>query len=427
MNSETTYLTDLAAVLWPCGGLLGRGGGLLGRGGLPARGGDPTLPRDRTVPRDARRYRVREYLPVPSAHNPRVILPVANRYVATRGITAFSHRHTLRDRLRTTVLTAAFTSGLAPFLLRDRLHVGSGFTIEHALSSALDREVLVAIHLGPPRASRKPVLLLLTPAGRAVGYAKVGINDLTSRLVTAETRALRRLAHSRLQGITAPRLLHVGEWNGCPLLVQEALPVGHNTDRPNRRQLLRYVLRIAHLAPVSEHPLSRSPYLETLTSRIDALSARPEAPALRSALAQLPDVRVPFGAWHGDFTRWNIAATARRAFVWDWERLTFGVPVGFDALHYELNECVQAGVRPGVQQWLDRGIRLLRDPLMANAGIPNSAVSTVMALYLIDLATRYLHDRQAEGGGRLPAVDDWLLPALNGLGERAAREAPRAG
>jgi hypothetical protein len=46
-----------------------------------------------------------------------------------------------------------------------------------------------------------------------------------------------------------------------------------------------------------------------------------------------------------------------------------------------------------------------------------------MALYLIDLATRYLHDRQAESGGRLAAVDDWLLPALEGLQERAAHEA----
>ncbi|MBB4929728.1 hypothetical protein F4561_000548 [Lipingzhangella halophila] len=412
MNSETAYLTDLAEVLWPCGGLLGRGG-------------EHALPRDPARAHDGGRDRVREYLPVPSAHNPRVILPITNRYVAARGITAFAHRHTFRDRLRTSVLTTAFTSGLAPLLLRDRLHVGSGWTIEHALAAALDREVLIAIHIGPPRAARKPVLLLLTPAGRAVGYAKIGINDLTSRLVQAETQALRRLADSRLPGITAPRLLHVGEWNGRPLLVQEALPVGHQTDRPTRRQLLRCVLRIAHLDRVAERALSRSPYLETLNTRLDALSARPEAAALRAALYRLPDIRVPFGAWHGDLTRWNIAATARRAFVWDWERLRFGVPLGFDALHYELNECVQAGVRPGVRRWLDNGALLLRDPLLADAGLPSSAVSTVMALYLIDLATRYLHD-QVEGGGRLAAVDDWLLPALNGLRERAARETARA-
>ncbi|GAA0980346.1 phosphotransferase [Nocardiopsis tropica] len=403
MNSETTYLTDLAAVLWPCGGLLGPG--------------------DRGMRRRVRRDRGNQYLPVPSAHNPRVILPAYNRSAATRGITSFAQGHSLRERARTLLLTGAFATGMAPLLLRDRLYVGAGPGIEHALTAALDRDLSIAIHVGPPRANRKPVLLLLTPGGRTIGYAKVAVNDLTSRLVRAETRALRHLAGSPLRDVTVPRLLYEGEWNGHPLLVQEALPVGEQTDRPTRRQLLRCVTQITAVAGVRELRLSTSPYRHSLEERIVALGARPEAAPLRAALRRLPDVRVPFGAWHGDLTRWNIASTARRAFVWDWERLCLDAPAGFDALHYDLNECVQAGVHPGVHQWLDSGSRLLRDPLMSGTGLRPHTVSTVMALYLIDLATRYLHDRQAESGGRLAAVDDWLLPALEGLQERAAHEA----
>ncbi|WP_067965740.1 phosphotransferase [Nocardiopsis trehalosi] len=413
MNGETTYLTGLAEVLWPCGGLLGRGGEC-----TRPLGEHPPAPRAGVV---------REYLPVPSAHNPRVILPVTNRYAAARGIAAFAQRHSFRERVRTAVLTTAFASGVAPLLLRDRLHVGTGRTIEHALAAALDRDVVIAIHVGPPRANRKPVLLLLTPAGRTIGYAKIGVNDLTSRLVRAETRALRRLADARMRDVTVPRLLHAGEWNDHPLLVQEALPVGEQTDRPTRRQLLRCVLQISGLETVRDLPLSAAPYRRTLTQRISGLADRPEAPALRAALDRLPDVRLPFGAWHGDLTRWNIAGTPRRAFVWDWERLAFGVPVGFDALHYELNECVQHGVHPGVHRWLDTGARLLRDPLITGAGLRPDTVATVMALYLIDLATRYLHDRQQEAGGRLAAVDDWLLPALAGLEHRAVHEARHVG
>ncbi|MUL42295.1 aminoglycoside phosphotransferase [Streptomonospora sp. PA3] len=406
MNGETTYLTGLAEVLWPCGGLLGRGEArTLRREASPAGDGD-----------------VREYLPVPSAHNPRVILPAANRYAAARGVAAFAQRHSLRDRLRAAGLTAAFASGLAPLLLRDRLHVGPGRTIEHELSEALERRVVIAVHIGPPRANRKPVLLVLTPAGRSVGYAKLGVNELTSRLVRAETRALALLAESRLPDITVPRLLHEGEWNGHPLLVQDPLPVGRQTDRPTRRQLLRCVVQISALEPVRVLPLSQSPYRSALADRIAALGERPESAPLRASLDALPDVRLPFGAWHGDLTRWNIAGTPRRAFVWDWERLAFGVPVGFDALHYELNECVQSGVHPGVHRWLDTGARLLRDPLIAGTGLLPGTEAAVMALYLIDLATRYLHDRQAEAGGSPAAVDDWLLPALAGLRDRAARE-----
>lgn len=404
MNGETTYLTDLAAVLWPCGGLLGHGPG-------PARG----------------RGRGNQYLPVPSACDPRVILPAHNRSAATRGIASFSQGHSLRERLRKLLLTGAFASGMAPLLLRDRLYVGAGPGIEHALAAALDRELAIAIHVGPPRANRKPVLLLLTPGGRTIGYAKVAVNDLTGRLVVAEARALRLLADHRLRDVTVPRLMYQGEWNGRPLLVQEALPVGDQTDRPTRRQLLRCVAQITALVEVRRRRLSASTYRGTLEERIAALGARPEAGPLMAALHGLPDVSLPFGAWHGDLTRWNIAGTARRSFVWDWERLSLDAPAGFDALHYDLNESVQAGVHPGVHRWLESGARLLRDPLMAELGLAAHTVSTVMALYLIDLATRYLHDRQDEIGVHLAAVDDWLLPALEGLQERAAHEAARAG
>ncbi|GAB3498304.1 phosphotransferase [Nocardiopsis coralliicola] len=413
MADETTYLTDLAAVLWPCGGLINRGGDAAAGPPAGAAAAEPEA-----VPPSA----IRAYLPVPSAHRPRLLLPAGDRRAAVRGIAAFAHRHTLRERTRAALLSAAFSTGVAPLLLRDRLQVGTGSTIEEALSGALGREVVIAVHLGPPRANRKPVVLLLTPAGRSVGYAKVGVDDLTGRLVRAETSALQRLAAAHLPDVTVPRLLHHGSWNGRPLLVQEPLPVGDQTDRPTRRQLLRCVLQIAALDRLQEAPLQMSVYAAELSARIDALGARPEAPRLQAALRSLPPVRLPFGAWHGDLTRWNIASTARRAFVWDWERLGYGVPLGFDALHYELNECVQGGVHAGVHRWLETGPRLLADPLLTGAGLPQAAVPAVMALYLADLATRYLQDRQAEGGGRLAAVDDWLLPALEGLCERAARD-----
>jgi len=407
VNSESTYLTDLAAVLWPCGGLLGPG--------------------EFAGTRLARRERGNQYLPVPNARNPRIILPAHDRTAATRGIASFSQDHSIGERLRSLVLSGAFTTGLAPLLLRDRLYVGAGPGIEHALASALDREVSVAIHLGPPRANRKPVLLLLTPGGRTIGYAKIATNGLTSRLVRAESRALRHLAESPLPDVTVPRLMHEGEWNGQPLLVQEALPIGDQTDRPTRRQLLRCVAQIVGLGTVRTRWLSESPYRSALEERIVMLGARPEAPPLRAALRRLPDVRVPFGAWHGDLTRWNVASTARRAFVWDWERLALDAPAGFDALHYDLNESVQSGVHPGVHRWLETGSRLLRDPLMAETGLRPHTVSTVMALYLIDLATRFLADLQpGHGGPAMAAVDDWLLPALESLRVRAGHEAAHA-
>ncbi|HIY43294.1 MAG TPA: aminoglycoside phosphotransferase [Candidatus Nocardiopsis merdipullorum] len=406
MKNESTYLTDLAAALWPCGGLLGPG----------------ELSRSHR----SRRRHGGQYLPFPNAQSPRVILPVHDRSVAARGITSFFQVHSLTERIRTLLLTGAFATGLAPLVLRDRLYVGAGPRIEQALASALNRELNIVIHVGPPRANRKPVLLLLTPGGRTIGYAKVATNALTSRLVRAEAKALRRLDTARLPDVTVPRLLHEGEWNDRPLLVQEALPIGEQTDRPTRHQLLRCMTQITQITVVREQRLSDSTYRRSLEERIIGLNRHPDAPHLHTALRRLPDVSLPFGAWHGDLTRWNVASTARRAFVWDWERLSLNAPVGFDALHYDLNECVQSGVHPGVHRWLDSGSRLLHDPLVADMGLRPRAVSTVMALYLIDLATRYLQDRQNQGNDRPVSVDDWLLPTLESLQERATHEAVRA-
>ncbi|GAB3219648.1 hypothetical protein GCM10027452_41050 [Micromonospora halotolerans] len=44
----------------------------------------------------------------------------------------------------------------------------------------------------------------------------------------------------------------------------------------------------------------------------------------------------------------------------------------------------------------------------------------VAVLYLVELAARYLRDRQAEAGARLGHVDTWLLPAVE---EHLARRA----
>ena len=41
-----------------------------------------------------------------------------------------------------------------------------------------------------------------------------------------------------------------------------------------------------------------------------------------------------------------------------------------------------------------------------------SAAEVTALLYLVDLATRYLADRQAESGARLGVLGTWLLPVL---------------
>jgi len=86
------------------------------------------------------------------------------------------------------------------------------------------------------------------------------------------------------------------------------------------------------------------------------------------------------------------------------------VPAGFDALHRRLQA---TAARPGADP-LDAARALLAgaDGLLAGFGQPPGAGDLVAVLYLVELATRYLRDRQAEAGSRLGHVDGWLLPAV---------------
>src|SRR5262249_54153633 len=83
---------------------------------------------------------------------------------------------------------------------------------------------------------------------------------------------------------------------------------------------------------------------------------------------------------------------------WDWERFTRGVPLGFDALHYWL----QAEVGPGHRdpQPAAAGCPQRAPQLLAPFGIAAAEARLTAALYMTDLATRYLADRQAQAGAR---------------------------
>ena len=116
------------------------------------------------------------------------------------------------------------------------------------------------------------------------------------------------------------------------------------------------------------------------------------------------------GAWHGDWTPWNMTATTEGLLVWDWERFGTEVPVGFDPLHYRLQAAI---VRDGKDPRSAVGDLLtMCGPLLYGFGVPGGSARTTTLLYLIDLAARYLTDRQAQAGARLGVLGSWLLPEL---------------
>ena len=358
---------------------------------------------------------IAEYLVVPDARRPRLLVPSASRRVAAAAVRRYAEPQSRAARLKREAVVAAVRTGASGVLLRDRIRVTGPFSqsIDGHLSEALGRELSVSIHIGPARANRKPVLQLISPDGETFGFGKLGTGPLTQRLVRAETAALTALGSSGLTKLTVPRVLHAGQWRGLQVLVQSALPVWLPRAPLTQRRLVAAMLDIAGCCGYTTGTLAASAYWHELRGRLAAVADRPEGVALASAAELLVkhagEVVFRYGAWHGDWAPWNMANVADALLVWDWERFATGVPLGFDAVHHELQKRIQDtdDATEAVEATVRRAAELL-----APFGVPADGREVTALLYLVDLATRYLTDRQAEAGARLGVLGTWLLPVL---------------
>src|SRR4051794_6227589 len=193
-DGRSAYLGELAGLIWP----------------EPA---EPALSRGGAG-----------WVVVPSASRPRLLVPTGSGRAAASAVRHSTEAVGRKAKLVRQGLSTAFRLGLGPLVFRDRLVVTGG-GLDAYLAEVLGERALVSLHIGPARANRKPVLQLLAPDGRALGYAKLGVDPLTRALVDAEAAALHRLAGLPLGPVTVARVRHHGDWHGHALLVQEALPV----------------------------------------------------------------------------------------------------------------------------------------------------------------------------------------------------------
>jgi hypothetical protein len=361
----------------------------------------------------------RSYLILPSLEHPRLLLPRRTRRAAGGAIRGYGEQSSPARRTAVRLASYGLVAGAGDQLLRDRLEVGGGGdTIEDHLARELGRPVLVSLHLGPARANRKPVLQLLGTDGATVGFAKVATTPLTGRLVAAETDTLRLLAKAGLRHLTPPTALTGGSWRGLEILVQSPLPV-RQPRRPSPTRLAAATAEVAAVNGISTQPLA-GPYLAGLRERVAALPAGDTRDELTGALDALRGTDVPLriGSWHGDWTPWNTAVVADTVLAWDWERFTDGVPVGFDALHYDLQPRALGHVDAAGAAAADS---VRRAPaLLAPVGVPAGSAAVVAVLYLVEILTRYVGDGQTRWGN-WRSMTEGVLAAARAAAPVAAR------
>jgi hypothetical protein len=355
-----------------------------------------------------------DFILLPTAGRPRLIVP-AGRRASAAAIRRYGEPGSFKAWAGSRMLALALAGGGATVGLGGRLRVRAApeaSTVEAYLSAALGRNILISTHLGAARANRKPVLQLLTARGETAGFAKISVNPLTRDLIRAERAALDTLAATGLRELTIPRVLHYGQWQGREVLVLSALPVWRRRRMLRPGQLAGAMSELSAVGGHDRGPLAGSDYLADLRSRLETCPDGPDRTALTAALTVLAGTgaQLNFGAWHGDWTNWNMACTSEGLLVWDWERFGQPVPAGFDVLHHRLQAAVVSRRQPPAAAAADC-VQSAASTLAA-AGVPPGEAPVVALLYLAELSTRYLADRQAEAGARLGRPGTWLIPAI---------------
>lgn len=354
-------------------------------------------------------------------------MPAGQRAAAAAAIGRSGEPGSGLARWRLRLVALGLRCGAGEALLRDRYRVrtsgevpphpgGEVGTVEQHLRDVLG-DVVCSLSIGPLRANRKPVLQVLARDGRTVAFVKVGVDGLTKDLVRQERDALLHLqeARARLSSVRVPEVLSFTTWRGLDILVQSPLPIWERRVRADGARLAAAMREVSEVAGVQRCPLVDSAYWAALLRRVRQLRHAGTRGALAAAAAaalgrSAGTTVLGFGAWHGDWAPWNMAYTQDELLVWDWERFARPAPLGFDNVHHLLQTALMDRSR-SPRSAVQATMRSAR-PHLQEAGVADEESQVVALLYLMELATRYAEDGQADVGARLGVLGDWLLPVL---------------
>jgi hypothetical protein len=272
------------------------------------------------------------------------------------------------------------------------------------------RPVQLSLGIGTARANRKPVLGAFDRSGRPVAFVKVGDTPVSATHVVAEAESLAELGRHDWQVVVAPQLLGHRRWRDMDVVVMSPL-----RPRPWRGRG-RWPIPDAAMTELGEvfdegmQPLVRTPWWSRSESAASQLEDAGQRERLTAAMTRIADavgaVEIRVGAWHGDFTPWNMSRDGDRLLLWDWERFETGVPHGMDRLHYAVNT---------ISRERGFGVGSVLEGLRRAATGDAHVDLALAAAYLVALATRYLSGAQEDGGEVIAARADLVLAILSEL------------
>jgi len=325
----------------------------------------------------------------------------------------FSAALNVPEAARRMALGAALRVGGAR-MFGDRVQVVASAgtdSLERYLSGVLDENVTFSLGIGNARVNRKPVLQVFGPSGQDLAFVKIGNTPASITEVSGEAEALEALAAKPWSGLEIPRVLHTGTWNGMFVLVMSSLPTSLQRTPKSRRTIpMQAMDELSAAFSEGTQPLTFAPLWGRLERAAKSLDDDHQRERLLHALeivaGRAGDRPWHIGAWHGDWTPWNMARRGQVVQLWDWERFETGVPSGLDKFHFAVNDhCRTHGIE--VQT-----IRAGLEAAVGDKNDPGSEAHLLAGIYLLAITCRYLTLAQGVGGEAISRQGETTLRTL---------------
>jgi hypothetical protein len=345
---------------------------------------------------------VMTFAAVPGFKAPRLLIPMASKLSAAASLGLYNAQRPLA-RMARKALSIGLSLGVTQPFLKNRLYLsirkdfcenGSKMPlILEALKEVFDnKRICLALAAGTPGVHRKPVIQVMEEKGRILGYAKVGWNQATIRLVRNEENILRRLSKISFTTAQIPTVLHALSWNHASILVTSAPP--SRTNRPPQQLHTSHLQFVNELSAIDKNVISfpESLFWQTLQARAKMLEeAFPYYSHLinwgvEKAHERFSGLSLPFSWRHGDFVPSNTKLLVDNyLFIFDWEYAQRDSPPAWDLFHF----LVQTGVL--IHRW--KPIRILQSifegpairHFFSRLGFENEWINSFFMLYLLDV------------------------------------------
>lgn len=237
---------------------------------------------------------------------------------------------------------------------------------------------------GTPSVHQKTVIQVWNEE-RILGYVKMTENEEVGRLFEREASFLNEMRNEEL-GIRNVPMVKVVRCGALFVLLQTTRKTLKSVMVHEWGMLQEKFLKKLYEATAQEMAWEESDVARALRALREHIDWLPDgvdgelvAKRIDAVVERMRGKRVRYGAYHGDFTPWNMFVEAGELFVFDWEYAGMSYPEGLDRYHFWMQTAIHE------KHW---GVEELRRYMCSDDG--EWIDREMLEMYLLDVMSKYV-------------------------------------